>query len=71
MPLILEQAGFFAWPLIILTLGLFYLAVNGLMLYLAAALLDGLTIQGCLPAILGAIVLGLFNWAVRAFSRGG
>jgi putative membrane protein len=56
-------------PLIILTLGLFYLAVNGLMLYLAAGLLSGLSIDGCLPAILGGLVMGLFNWAVRAFAE--
>ena len=56
-------------PLIVLTLGLFYLVVNGLMLYLAAALVPGLTVDGCGWAILGGIVLGLFNWLVRAFSR--
>jgi putative membrane protein len=51
-------------PLIVLTLGIFYLAINGLMLYLAAALLHGLTIDGCLPALLGGLVMGLFNWLV-------
>lgn len=54
-------------PLIVLSLGLFYLAINGAMLLLAANLLDGLTIDGCLPAILGGLVLALFNWAVRIF----
>lgn len=54
-------------PLIIVTLGVFYLAINGAMLMLAGALLDGLTVNGCLPAILGGIVIGLFNWLVRAF----
>jgi putative membrane protein len=52
-------------PLIVLTLGLFYFVVNAAMLWLAAALLAGLTIDGCLPAILGGIVLGFFNWLVR------
>ncbi len=52
-------------PLIILTLGLFYLVVNGLMLALVATLLPGLTVQGCMPAILGGIVIGVFNWVVR------
>jgi len=60
--------SFFAFPLIVLTLGLFYLAINGLMLYLAAYLLDGLTVDGCLPAILGGLVVALFNWLVRAFT---
>ncbi len=55
-------------PFIVLTLGLFFLLINGAMLLLAGALLDGLTVQGCLPAILGGLVLGLFNWIVGAFT---
>jgi len=57
--------AFFSFPLIVLTLGLFYLVVNALMLYLAAALLSGLSIDGCGQAILGALIMGLVNWAVR------
>lgn len=57
-------------PLIVLTLGLFFLVINGAMLYLASALLSGLEVHGCLPAILGGAVLALFNWAVRAFAEG-
>ena len=56
-------------PFIVLTLGLFFLVINGLMLYLAAFLLSGLTVEGCLPAILGGIVLALFNWLVRGLGR--
>ncbi|MFQ5526577.1 MAG: phage holin family protein [Thermoanaerobaculia bacterium] len=59
----------FSLPLIVLTLGLFYLAVNGAMFYAASALLSGLDVDGCLPAILGGIVLGLFNWLVGAFAK--
>ena len=54
-------------PMIVLSLGLFYLAINGAMLLLAARLLDGLTIDGCLPAILGGLVLAVFNWVLRIF----
>lgn len=61
--------SFFSLPLIILTLGLFYLVINGLMLYLAAGLLDGLSIDGCVPALLGGLVIAAFNWLARAFSR--
>lgn len=56
-------------PLILLTLGLFYFVVNGLMLYLAAYFLDGFTIDGCFPAILGGVVLALFNWLVRGLTK--
>lgn len=58
-------------PLVILTLGLFYLVINGAMFWLAAWLLSGLTVDGCLPAILGGLVIALVNWLVRAlFDRG-
>jgi putative membrane protein len=60
---------FFSLPLIVLTLGLFYLVINGLMLYLAAGLLQGLEVHGCLPAILGGLVIAIFNWLVRAFAK--
>ena len=55
-------------PLIMITLGLFYLVINGLMLWLAASVLDGLDVQGCVPAILGGLVIALVNWLVRAFT---
>jgi putative membrane protein len=58
-----------SFPLILLSLGLFYLVINGLMLYLAAGLLDGLSVDGCLPALLGGLVIAAFNWLVRAFTR--
>jgi putative membrane protein len=60
-------------PLIVITLGLFYLVVNGLMLQLVAWILPDLTIAGCVPAVLGGIVIGVFNWAMQAlfFDREG
>jgi putative membrane protein len=61
--------SFFSFPLIVVTLGLFYLVINGLMLYLAAWLLDGLEVQGCGAAILGGLVIAIFNWVVRAFTK--
>ena len=66
--LVRPLATFLSLPFIVLTLGLFYLVVNGAMFYLAGALLDGLTIDGCLPAILGGLVLALFNWLVRGLT---
>jgi len=58
--------SFFSFPLIVLTLGLFYLLINGLMLLLADALLSQLQIDGCMPAVLGGLVIALANWVVRA-----
>ncbi len=51
-------------PFIVVTLGIFFLVINGAMLLLASSLLSGLTVDGCVPALLGGIVLGLFNWLV-------
>ena len=56
-------------PAVLLTFGLFYLAINGLMFWLAAGLLDGLQVTGCMPAILGGLVLAVFNIIVRALRR--
>jgi putative membrane protein len=61
---------FFSFPLIVVSLGLFYLVINGLMLYLAAWLVpDHLRVSGCGAAILGGLVMALVNWLVRAFTK--
>ena len=49
-------------PVTVLTLGLFYLVVNGACLMIAAALVPGFRVDGCLPAILGALVVSLVGW---------
>lgn len=56
-------------PLTLLTLGLFLLVVNGLMLQLTAALTPGIKVAGCGTAIIGSIVLSLFNLLI-AFAFG-
>ena len=56
-------------PAIVLTLGLFFLVINGAMLMLAAVVLSGLDVEGCLPAILGGIVLALCNWLIGISGR--
>ena len=62
--------GFFlkivTFPLSVLTLGLFWLVINALMLEVAAALVPGFRIDGFLPAFFGAIVLSLVNMILRA-----
>ncbi|HZF08377.1 MAG TPA: phage holin family protein [Thermoanaerobaculia bacterium] len=60
---------FFSFPLIILSLGLFFLIINGCMLWLAAALMPHhLRVDGCIPAILGGLVIAILNWLVHAFT---
>jgi putative membrane protein len=55
----------FTLPIIFLTLGLFALVVNGLMLWLTSWLSTGLGFQfhveGCLAAILGALVVSVVS----------
>ncbi len=49
-------------PLVILTLGLFTLVVNALMLLLTASLLDALAVEGFWPAVLGSLVISVVSF---------
>src|ERR1700685_4435041 len=54
------------FPLTLLTLGLFWLVINALMLELASALLaPGFQVHGFLAAFLGAILLSLVNMVLK------
>ncbi len=59
-------------PLTILTLGVFWLILNGAMLKLTAAMISGFAVNGWLAAIVGAIVLtliqALFRFAFRTMA---
>ncbi len=50
-----------AFPLTVLTLGLFSLVINALVLKAAAALLPGFSIRGFSPALIAAILLALLH----------
>jgi putative membrane protein len=52
---------FLAFPLTVLTLGLFAIVINAFLLWLTDKLVDGFKIDGALSAILGAIILGILN----------
>ena len=54
-------------PFTIITLGLFLLVINGLMLELVAVFLHDFHVHGLFAAILGSIVVGLTSWAGSAF----
>ncbi len=54
------------FPLTLLTLGLFWLVINALMLELASVLLTpGFQVHGFLAAFIGAILLSLVNMVLR------
>ncbi|HTR66765.1 MAG TPA: phage holin family protein [Terriglobales bacterium] len=57
------------FPLTVLTLGIFWLVINALMLELASALVPGFRITGFWAAFWGAIVLSLVNMLFRALVR--
>ena len=57
-------------PLTILTLGLFYLVVNGLAFGLAAAITPGFSVDGFGSAIIGALLVSIVSWAVGAIFKG-
>jgi putative membrane protein len=56
-------------PLTVLTLGFFYLVVNGAAFGLAAALVPGFTVASLGAAVLGSLVVALVSWAFAALIR--
>jgi putative membrane protein len=63
-------ALFLSIPALILTLGLFYFLLNGILLWLAALVIPGYHVSGILPAILGGLVVGIVHWAIQALFGG-
>lgn len=65
--------GFFlkiiTFPLSILTLGLFLLIINGLMILLASNIVQGFHVRGFVPAFWGAVVLALLGMVIRAVMK--
>lgn len=68
--LVNATVGFFlkilTLPLTVLTLGLFWLVINALMLQLAAYLVPGFYVASFWSAFFGAIVLGIVNMILRS-----
>ena len=56
-------------PLTIITLGLFYLVVNGLAFGLAAALVPGFSVDGFGSAVLGALVVSIVSWVIGLVTK--
>ncbi len=57
------------FPLSILTLGIFLLVINGIMILLASAIVPGFHVRGLGPAFWGAVVLALLGMLIRAVVR--
>ncbi len=58
---------FLTLPLTLLTLGLFLLVINGLMLWLVAALVKGFHVNGFWGAVFGSILISFVSWILSRF----
>jgi len=61
--------AFLSLPITILTLGLFALVLNALMLMLMAALVKGVKVQGFFGALFASILLSILTWIISAIVR--
>jgi len=59
------------FPLSILTLGLFLLVINGLMIMVASSLVRGFHVRGFVPAFWGAVVLAILGMIIRSVTKNG
>jgi putative membrane protein len=49
------------FPITILTLGLFIFVINALLFWFVASFIDGFTVTGFFPALLGSIIVSLIS----------
>jgi putative membrane protein len=65
--------GFFlkivTFPLSILTLGIFLLVINGLMILIASSIVRGFYVRGFFPAFWGAVVLAILHMIIRGITK--
>ncbi len=55
------------FPITLLTLGLFLLVINGLMIELVSYFLPGFVVDGLWPAILTSIIVSLTSWVMSGW----
>jgi putative membrane protein len=56
-------------PFLIVTLGLFYFLINGVLLYVASLFIPGYRVDGLIAGILGGLVLTVVNWILGALFK--
>lgn len=56
-------------PFIIVTMGLFILVINALLLMFVSAVVPGFHVDGFWSALLAGIVIGLISWLLSIFFR--
>lgn len=61
---------FLTFPITVVTLGIFYLILNGILFYLAAALTPGFSLRGFGAAFFGALVMSIVGLVLHALIPG-
>jgi putative membrane protein len=61
---------FLSFPLILVTLGLFILIINALMLKFVSEIVPCFKVHGFWSALFGAILISFVSWLLSAFFRG-
>lgn len=54
-------------PITIVTLGLFLLVINALMVWLVGKMMNGFAVDGFLSAVLTAVIVSIVSWSANAF----
>jgi len=57
-------------PINVLTLGLFSIVINALLVWLASYIVPGFVISGFWVALVFAVALAIINWVFHTWSRG-
>lgn len=59
----------FTLPINILTLGLFSFVINALLIWFVSTIVEGFSIAGFIPALIGAILLSVFTAVISFFLK--
>jgi putative membrane protein len=59
-----------SFPLILVTLGLFILIINALMLKFVSEIVPCFVVHGFWSALFGALIISIVSWLLSAFFRG-
>jgi putative membrane protein len=59
----------FTFPITLLTLGLFSLVINAVLIWFVSTFLDGFTVDGFLPALFAAILLWIISTLTNIFLK--
>ncbi len=56
-------------PITILTLGLFTLVINGVLIWFVASFIEGFSVDGFVTALIGGIILWIISWFTNFITR--